>query len=593
MLDGTMDFAQTCIGTPYYMSPEIFQNKPYSYKSDVWALGCVLYEMTTLNHAFDANSLNGLAGKIVKGRYPPIHHKYSKFLRDLIGQMLLINPQQRPDLDQILRKPFIKKHIVNFFADIAARPSVGLGEGTMIVRAAAGAPINGVFSNDTNMLSLQKQLHVLDMTDAVQEALAPRDVPVDSLEAKKLVKEQAGALRREKEHKSMVESALEKLRLERESRTRQRSNPGSGSAVSPIPSTGAAAGAGGGGAVSYRMQQQSGQSNDPKGGGAPLPSARRDDPIRPAAARQPQSVRRPSDGPFQPSVEAARKEVRDRFALGGGGGGRVSDQDKDKLKRNPSVTEERRILDERKRIEQEEKRKDDVRYEARIREEARLREDSRARGEAAAKQKLDQLRAQVDAVARRDQQREKERMRQKEEIEQLKRDKVELDRRSNERDRLREERREEERKKLEDGRKQQLDFMQEKSIPYSRDIRDNGEYRAGQKADEKDPGSSSVSAIAREKSLLVQRRETQARDKVDRADALRAVRVAEDDSRRVRAIANNKMYPDSANYPGLGPPTGGDRGEERSKRAGERDTTMSVEELTQRLNDVNKGRNTR
>ena len=580
-----MDFAQTCIGTPYYMSPEIFQNKPYSYKSDVWALGCVLYEMTTLNHAFDANSLNGLAGKIVKGRYPPIHHKYSKFLRDLIGQMLLINPQQRPDLDQILRKPFIKKHIVNFFADIAARPSVGLGEGTMIVRAAAGAPINGVFSNDTNMLSLQKQLHVLDMTDAVQEALAPRDVPVDSLEAKKLVKEQAGALRREKEHKSMVESALEKLRLERESRTRQRSNPGSGSAVSPIPSSGA-----GGGAVSYRVQQQSGQSSDPKGG-APLPSARREDPIRPAAARQPQSVRRPSDGPFQPSVEAARKEVRDRFALGGqGGGGRISDQDKDKLKRNPSVTEERRILDERKRIEQEEKRKDDVRYEARIREEARLREDSRARGEAAAKQKLDQLRAQVDAVARRDQQREKERMRQKEEIEQLKRDKVELDRRSNERDRLREERREEERKKLEDGRKQQLDFMQEKAIPYSRD---NGEYRAGQKADEKDPGSSSVSAIAREKSLLVQRRETQARDKVDRADALRAVRVAEDDSRRVRAIANNKMYPDSANYPGLGPPTGGDRGEERSKRAGERDTTMSVEELTQRLNDVNKGRNTR
>jgi Protein kinase domain len=561
------------------MSPEIFQNKPYSYKSDVWALGCVLYEMTTLNHAFDANSLNGLAGKIVKGRYPPIHHKYSKFLRDLIAQMLLINPQQRPDLDQILRKPFIKKHIVNFFADIAARPSVGLGEGTMIVRAAAGAPINGVFSNDTNMLSLQKQLHVLDMTDAVQEALAPRDVPVDSLEAKKLVKEQAGALRREKEHKLMVESALEKLRLERESRTRQRSNPGVGAAVSPVPS--------GAAAVSYRVQ--GGQAGDPKGG-APLPSARREDPMRPAAARQPQSVRRPSDGPFQPSVEAARKEVRDRFALGGGvgAGARSSDQDKEKLKRNPSVTEERRILDERKRIEQEEKRKDDVRYEARIREEARLREDSRARGEAAAKQKLDQLRAQVDAVARRDQQREKERMRQKEEIEQLKRDKVELDRRSNERDRLREERREEERKKLEDGRKQQLDFMQEKSVPYSRD---SSEYRAGQRADEKDPGSS-VSAIAREKALLVQRRDTQARDKVDRADALRAVRVAEEDSRRARAIANNKMYPDSANYPGLGAPTG-ERGEERSKRAGERDTTMSVEELTQRLNDVNKGRNTR
>jgi NIMA (never in mitosis gene a)-related kinase len=107
------------------MSPEIFSNKPYSYKSDVWALGCVLYEMTTLNHAFDANSLNGLAGKIIKGRYPPIHQKYSKYLKDLIGSMLQTNPQQRPDLDSILHKTFIRKHVVNFFTDIASRPSQG------------------------------------------------------------------------------------------------------------------------------------------------------------------------------------------------------------------------------------------------------------------------------------------------------------------------------------------------------------------------------------------------------------------------------------------------------------------------------------
>lgn len=54
VLENTKDFANTCIGTPYYMSPELFKNKPYSYKSDVWALGCVLYEMCNLRHAFDA-----------------------------------------------------------------------------------------------------------------------------------------------------------------------------------------------------------------------------------------------------------------------------------------------------------------------------------------------------------------------------------------------------------------------------------------------------------------------------------------------------------------------------------------------------------
>ncbi len=54
VLDGSRDFAQTCIGTPYYMSPELFKNLQYNHKSDVWALGCVLYELCTLKHAFDA-----------------------------------------------------------------------------------------------------------------------------------------------------------------------------------------------------------------------------------------------------------------------------------------------------------------------------------------------------------------------------------------------------------------------------------------------------------------------------------------------------------------------------------------------------------
>jgi serine/threonine protein kinase len=72
------------------MSPELYKNKPYSYESDVWALGCVLYEMCNLRHAFEAQSINGLALKILKGTYSSIISCYSKQLRDLIGQMLSI-----------------------------------------------------------------------------------------------------------------------------------------------------------------------------------------------------------------------------------------------------------------------------------------------------------------------------------------------------------------------------------------------------------------------------------------------------------------------------------------------------------------------
>ena len=60
--------------------------------------------MTTLNHAFDANSLNGLACKIIKGRYPPPDPRYTRHLRELIAAMLQTSPSARPDLPTILNK---------------------------------------------------------------------------------------------------------------------------------------------------------------------------------------------------------------------------------------------------------------------------------------------------------------------------------------------------------------------------------------------------------------------------------------------------------------------------------------------------------
>lgn len=117
VLDGTRDFANTCIGTPYYMSPELFKNRPYSYKSDVWALGCVTYEMCNLRHAFDAQSFNGLAMKILKGSYPPLSPFYSKSLRDLVSRMLNVNPNSRPSLIDLLNNPLIRKHVVLYLRD--------------------------------------------------------------------------------------------------------------------------------------------------------------------------------------------------------------------------------------------------------------------------------------------------------------------------------------------------------------------------------------------------------------------------------------------------------------------------------------------
>ncbi len=96
------------------MSPELFRNKPYSYKSDIWALGCVLYEICNLRHAFDAQSINGLAMKILRGSYPPINASYSKPLKELITKMLCIKSSERPSILDIVNKPFIRKKVVQY-----------------------------------------------------------------------------------------------------------------------------------------------------------------------------------------------------------------------------------------------------------------------------------------------------------------------------------------------------------------------------------------------------------------------------------------------------------------------------------------------
>lgn len=102
------------MGTPYYMSPEVCESKPYSYSSDVWALGCILYELCTLKHAFMSENLLGLVFKIVQDKQEPIPDMYSADLRELINLMLDKDEKQRPSVIDILRMDFMREHMREF-----------------------------------------------------------------------------------------------------------------------------------------------------------------------------------------------------------------------------------------------------------------------------------------------------------------------------------------------------------------------------------------------------------------------------------------------------------------------------------------------
>lgn len=98
-------FAKTFVGTPYYLSPEICEEKPYNEKSDIWALGCCIYQMSTLKHPFNASSQPALIMKILRDKYLPISIEYSPELHSLIDIMLEKNHFVRPKIGDILRNP--------------------------------------------------------------------------------------------------------------------------------------------------------------------------------------------------------------------------------------------------------------------------------------------------------------------------------------------------------------------------------------------------------------------------------------------------------------------------------------------------------
>ena len=97
-----MGLAHTQTGTPYYASPEVWRDQPYDEKSDLWSLGCIIYEMCTLKPPFRAPNMDGLYKKVQKGQYDPIPSKYSPELSNIIKNLLQVNPKNRPSCGKLL-----------------------------------------------------------------------------------------------------------------------------------------------------------------------------------------------------------------------------------------------------------------------------------------------------------------------------------------------------------------------------------------------------------------------------------------------------------------------------------------------------------
>lgn len=109
VLSNKTKFARTFVGTPYYLSPEQCKDSPYNKRSDVWALGVVLYELCTATYPFDAQNEGALIRKIMRGVYPPLpQNRFSSALDSLLADILTVDYRKRPDCDTLLRNSAVR-----------------------------------------------------------------------------------------------------------------------------------------------------------------------------------------------------------------------------------------------------------------------------------------------------------------------------------------------------------------------------------------------------------------------------------------------------------------------------------------------------
>ncbi|XP_003640789.2 serine/threonine-protein kinase Nek11 isoform X1 [Gallus gallus] len=180
LLMGSCDLATTFTGTPYYMSPEALKHQGYNTKSDIWSLGCILYEMCCMNHAFSGHNFLSVVLKIVEGDTPSLPDRYPSSLNAVLSSMLNKNPSLRPAAGEILKIPYIDEQLKNIQYNFTCMTAKDKG----LNWQKEAAPIFDAVQRKVHLQTLQQLSEVQKMTP--RERMRLRKLNAADEKAKKL-----------------------------------------------------------------------------------------------------------------------------------------------------------------------------------------------------------------------------------------------------------------------------------------------------------------------------------------------------------------------------------------------------------------------
>ncbi|KAH0572967.1 Kinase, NEK [Spironucleus salmonicida] len=153
------DLTKTAIGTPYYLSPEIWRCEKYNEKTDIYSLGCLIYELCMLKHPFSGRDMKDLQKNVLRGTYAKVNEFYSQDLRDVIGAMMLSQQNRRPGVVRLLSSDAVqqRKQLCPTKIDVDVLP----GQATLIA--------NG--QNDMEFVEEPQMLNTIKMNPGIAKLM--------------------------------------------------------------------------------------------------------------------------------------------------------------------------------------------------------------------------------------------------------------------------------------------------------------------------------------------------------------------------------------------------------------------------------------